>query len=77
LKTNRKYVITVAFLAVLAVAFGVVGTFAPPMAEEVKPEQTLGPSSDSVGHFQNPPTYDSGGWTSRTKKDSISMSRIT
>jgi hypothetical protein len=61
LHTNRKYVVAMAFLAVLAFAFGIVGTIAPPLAEgnaPIQPQQES--SSDSVGHFQNPPTYDSG-----------------
>jgi len=58
---NRKYLVAVALLAVLAIVFGVVGTVAPPLAEEtsaITPQQESSP--DSVGHFQNPPTYDSG-----------------
>jgi hypothetical protein len=68
LKTSRKYVAAVALLAVLAVVFSVFGTVAPPLAEEAKPQQTSGPSSDSVGHFQNPPTYDSGWVDIQNKK---------
>jgi hypothetical protein len=57
---DRRYLVAVGLLAVLAVAFGVFGTVAPPLAEEggVEPQQES--SSESVGHFQNPPTYDSG-----------------
>ncbi len=61
MKTSRNYIIAVALLAVLAVGFGVFGTAAPPLAEEgvpVQPQQES--SSDSVGHFLNPPSYDSG-----------------
>jgi hypothetical protein len=49
----------VALLAVLAVVFGLAGTVAPPLAEEVTPSQ-FSSSSSSVAHFTNPPTYDSG-----------------
>jgi hypothetical protein len=58
---KRKYLVAVALLAVLAVAFGVIGTVAPPLGEEstqVQPQQESSP--ESVGHFQNPPSYDSG-----------------
>ncbi len=61
LRSDCKYLIVAALLAVLAVAFGVFGTVAPPLAEEgspVQPQQES--SSDSAGHFQNPPSYDSG-----------------
>lgn len=56
---SGKYVITVALLAALAVIFGVLGTVAPPLTEEVTLEP-MQESSESVGHFTNPPTYDSG-----------------
>ena len=68
LRTSSRYVIAVALLAVLAVAFGVFGTVAPPLAEEgapVQPQQES--SSESVGHFQNPPSYDSG-WVDISSK---------
>jgi len=57
LKADRKYVIAVA-LAVLAVAFGLAGTVAPPLSGSVSPS-TSSSSSDPVTHFANPPTYDS------------------
>ena len=58
---DRKYLLAVVLLAVLAVAFGVFGTIAPPLTEEGSPVQPQqGSPSESVGHFQNPPTYDSG-----------------
>jgi len=60
LRVNRRYLIAVPLLAVLAVVFGLVGTVAPPLAEEVKPSGSSSSSSSSVAHFQNPPTYDSG-----------------
>ena len=49
---NRKYLVAVALLAVLAVVFGLTGAIAP-LSEPSS-------SSDSVTHFTNPPTYDSG-----------------
>lgn len=58
--------IAVVLLVALAVAFGVVGTAAPPPVEEtapVEPQQ----ESPELGHFQNPPTYDSG-WLDITDK---------
>jgi hypothetical protein len=68
LGTDKKYLIAVAFLAVLAIAFGVFGTAAPPLAQETTPVQPQqGLSSESVGHFTNPPTYDSG-WVNITTK---------
>jgi len=65
---DRKFLVAVVLLAVLAVAFGVFGTVAPPLAEgtsPISPQQELSP--DSVGHFTNPPTYDSG-WVNVTTK---------
>ncbi|KPV62804.1 MAG: hypothetical protein AOA66_1203 [Candidatus Bathyarchaeota archaeon BA2] len=53
MRVNKKYLVSVALLAVLAVGFGLVGTIAPL-------QESSSSSSDSVGHFQNPPTYDSG-----------------
>jgi hypothetical protein len=65
---NKKYLVAVALLAVLAIAFGVFGTVAPPLAEEtVGPVPQQESSSESVGHFTNPPTYDSG-WVDITTK---------
>jgi len=60
MSVSGKYLVAVALLAVLAVGFGLAGTVAPPLAEPgtVAPQQES--SSGSVGHFQNPPTYDSG-----------------
>lgn len=55
--------VAVVLLAVLAVAFGVFGTVAPPLAES-----SPSSSSDPVGHFQNPPTYDSGWVDIRDKR---------
>ncbi len=52
---NKKYVVAVALLAVLAVVFGLAGTVAR-VSETFSPQ----PSSDAVTHFVNPPTYDSG-----------------
>jgi hypothetical protein len=46
-----------ALLAVLAIVFGLTGTSAPAMKLD-EPHQLS--SSNSVTHFQNPPTYDSG-----------------
>jgi len=61
LRMNRRYLIAVALLAVLAVVFGLVGTVAPPLSGEAEPsESSSSSSSSSVAHFQNPPTYDSG-----------------
>ena len=65
LRTNRKYLVAVALLAVLAVVFGLAGTVAP-VSEFVSPQQSSS-SSDSVTHFMNPPTYDSG-WVGITGK---------
>jgi hypothetical protein len=63
MEESRKYLVAVALLAVLAVGFGLAGTFAP-VSEEVSPRQS---SSGSVTHFMNPPTYDSG-WVNITYK---------
>jgi hypothetical protein len=60
LKTSRKYVGAVVLLGVFALAFGVFGTVAPPLAEEPALEPQQDSSPDSVGHFTNPPTFDSG-----------------
>jgi len=69
METNRKYLVAVALLTVLAVAFGAVGTFAPPLPESeltpVVPQQ--GSEAGSTAHFQNPPTFDSG-WVNITDK---------
>jgi hypothetical protein len=68
MEIDRKYLVAVALLAVLAVAFGILGTIAPPLAGESAPIQPQQKSSpDSIGHFQNPPTYDSG-WVNITAK---------
>ena len=56
-----------ALLVVLAAVFGLAGTVAPPLAEEVKPSESSSSSSSSVAHFTNPPTYDSG-WVDITTK---------
>jgi hypothetical protein len=64
---NRKYLIVVALLAVLAVVFGVAGTIAPALEEASPQQSSSSPSSSSVAHFQNPPTYDSG-WVNITDK---------
>jgi hypothetical protein len=69
LRMDRRYLVAVGLLAVLAVAFGVFGTVAPPLPESkltpVTPQQ--GSESGSAAHFQNPPTYDSG-WVDITTK---------
>jgi hypothetical protein len=65
-RVDRKYVVAVALLAVLAVGFGLAGTFAP-VSEKVSPRQSSSSSSDSVTHFVNPPTFDSG-WVNITTK---------
>ena len=57
METNRKYLVAVALLAVLAVVFGLAGTSAP-MQGPVSQQQES--STDSVTHFMNPPTFDSG-----------------
>ena len=57
MERNMKYLVAVALLAVLAVVFGLAGTSAR-TSESVSPQQSSS-SSDSVAHFQNPPTYDS------------------
>jgi hypothetical protein len=67
LEIDRKYLVAVALLAVLAVVFGVAGTFAPPLAGEVTPSTSSSSSSSSIAHFTNPPTYDSG-WVNITSK---------
>jgi len=68
LRINRKYLVAVALLAVLAVVFGVVGTIAPSLPESATPEQwSSSSSSDSIAHFQSPPTYYSG-WVDITDK---------
>jgi len=61
--------IVVAFLAVLAIVFGIVGTVAPPLSEAgvVSPQQESASSPASLGQFQNPPTYDSGWVDMRSK----------
>lgn len=68
MKISGRYLVAVALLAAIAVVFGVVGTVAPPLAEEttpVSPQQLS--SSGTVGHFQYPPTYDSGWVDIKTK----------
>src|SRR3989304_6257964 len=71
LRANRRYLVAVALLVALAIVFGLVGTVAPPLAEPVGPQQesssSSSSSSNSTGHFQNPPTYDSG-WVDITTK---------
>jgi len=64
LKTNKKYLVAVALLAVLAVVFGLAGTVAP-MSEPVSPQPLS--SFPSVTHFVNPPTFDSA-WMDITDK---------
>jgi len=67
---NRRYLVAVALLAVLAVVFGAFGAVAPPLAEETapKPQQEYSSSSsDSAAHFLNPPTYESD-WVNITDK---------
>ena len=51
METNRKYLVAVAFLAVLAVVFGLAGTVMP-----VSESPLSSSPSDSVAHFMNPPT---------------------
>ena len=65
MKSHRKYLVAVALLAVLAVVFGLAGTVMP-VSDLGSPQQSSS-SSDSVGHFMNPPTYDSS-WTDVTDK---------
>ena len=68
MESGRKYLVAVVLLAILAVAFGVLGTVAPPLAEEISPVQPQqGSPSESVGHFQNPPSFDSGWMDIRDK----------
>ncbi|HKZ93180.1 MAG TPA: hypothetical protein VJ249_01185 [Candidatus Bathyarchaeia archaeon] len=71
MRANRRYLVAVALLVALAIVFGLVGTVAPPLAEPVAPQQesssSSSSSSNSTGHFQNPPTYDSG-WVDITTK---------
>jgi len=62
---NRKYLVAVVVLAVLAVVFGLAGTVAP--VELVSPQQSTSSSSDPLTHFMNPPTYDSD-WVNITDK---------
>lgn len=54
-RRNRKYLVAVALLAVLAVVFGLAGTVAP-VSEMVSPKQES--SSDSATHWENPPIPD-------------------
>ena len=63
MRANWKYLVAVALLAVLAVVFGFAGTVMP-VSELASPQQS---SSDSVTHFMNPPTYDSG-WVNISTK---------
>jgi len=64
LRANRKYLVAVALLAVLAVVFGLAGTVAP-VSELVSPQQS---SSDSgPPYFIIPPNFDSG-WVNITDK---------
>jgi len=65
LRVNRKYLAAVTLLAVLAVVFGLAGTVMP-LADVVTTKRSLS-SPDSVTHFVNPPTYDSG-WVDITDK---------
>ena len=65
LKLERRYLVAVALLAVLTVAFGLAGTVMP-KAEENPPMHSSLPL-DGVAHFQNPPTYDSD-WVDITDK---------
>ncbi len=60
MRRNMKLFSIMVLLGVLTVAFGLVGTVAPPLAdsEQVSPEQSS--SSGLLTHFVNPPTYDSG-----------------
>lgn len=61
MNVSRRYLVAVALLAVTAVVFGVVGTVAPPLPEETAPISPQQGSSLGIGgHFQYPPTYDSG-----------------
>ena len=55
MRRNRKYLVAVALLAVLAVVFGLASTVAP-VSEMVSPKQES--SSDSATHWENPPTFD-------------------
>jgi len=67
---DKKYLVVVVLLAVLAVAFGVFGTVAPPLAEETGPEpqqESSSESSSSAAHFMYPPTFDSGWLDVRNK----------
>jgi len=66
MRFDRKYLVAVASLAVLAVVFGLAGTVAPGL-DLVSPQQSFSSSSDPVTHFMNPPTFDSD-WVSITDK---------
>jgi len=63
LELRRKYLVAVVLLAVLAVVFGFAGTVAP-LPVRVSPQQSSS-SPDSLTHFVNPPTFDSG-WVNIT-----------
>jgi len=70
LREDRRYLIAVALLAVFAAVFGLAGTVAPPLAEEMAPSSDSGLSSSDSGsttHFMYPPSYDSG-WVNITAK---------
>ncbi len=67
MRVSRRYLTAIVLLAVFAVGFGVFGTVAPPLAEESGSAPELESSSESVGHFQNPPSYDSG-WVDISSK---------
>lgn len=60
MKMSKRWLIIVALLAVLAFSFGVMGTVLPPLPESEPITPLAGEESESVGHFANPPTYDSG-----------------
>src|SRR3990170_1614159 len=64
LKGNRKYLIVVALLAVIAVVFGVTGTVAPSF-EPISPQQS--PSESVPPYFIIPPNFDSG-WVDVTNR---------
>ena len=60
LRENGKYVIVVVLLAVLAVTFGILGTAAPPLAEETgpKPQQESPESPWGISRIPPPMTAD-------------------
>ncbi len=67
MRASSKYLVAVVLLAIFAVVFGLAGTVAPPLAEESGPAPQQESPSESVGHFTNPPSYDSG-WVDITTK---------